>query len=199
MPLPVVVSFRRRSCRIVPWSPMTLLHSGCTPCHFPDVSPFEVPCMASSLLCPLCGAGTARRVVHLQTATNFFRDPPSPWVHLFCCQRRPTARCQSPYRPSSAVTHFLQPSWKSKLLTSEPPTRDFGRRPHIMFSCVPDVATFSALSSDACAGCRARPPMDTSLAQCTSGTVGQPSSGSGHLLPTHAVTLGPFFRSFTAP
>jgi hypothetical protein len=93
--VPVFLSFLRHSCHLTPWSFIPLVHSSLFHHLFSTVGPLWQR--------PLCRAGMARHVIHLQATANFFRDPPSPWVHFFSCQRCPTARCWSPYQSSSAL------------------------------------------------------------------------------------------------
>jgi hypothetical protein len=82
-----VPSLPRRGCYLKSRFLMPLLPSVFARRLLPNVRPFEVPCTASSLTCPwrqcpLLGAGMAQRDMPLRAATNFFRDPPSPWVRF---------------------------------------------------------------------------------------------------------------------
>jgi hypothetical protein len=56
--------------------------------------------------CPLRCTGMALRVIPLQVADNFFRDPPLPWVPFFCSRRRSMARHRFPCRFFSALSGF---------------------------------------------------------------------------------------------
>jgi hypothetical protein len=89
--MPDVLSFLRHSCHLTPRFLMPLLHSSPLCRLFSTVRPL--------LLRPLHRAGTAQRVISLWAAINRFWDPPSPWVHFFCCRLRLMARCQSPFGP----------------------------------------------------------------------------------------------------
>jgi hypothetical protein len=109
--------FPRRSCCFRPRFLIPLLHFCCARCLFANFVPLRVPRIKPSnvrffsvvssrpsgplWLCPLRGAGMARWVICRRKAANIFRDPSSPWVRFFCCRRRPTARCRSPYRSTS--------------------------------------------------------------------------------------------------
>jgi hypothetical protein len=139
MPLPVVISFLRRSCCLKAWFLVPLLPSGFVRRLVPNILPFWVPCTALSLPCPwrpcpLRRAGMAQRVILLQATANFFRGPPFSWVLLFGFWRRPMARCLSPCRFFSApkvytaasslgtssctATDFISSGFASKLVAS---------------------------------------------------------------------------------
>jgi hypothetical protein len=78
---PDILSFLRCSCRLAPWSFIPLLHSNLFRHLLLTIGPLWP--------CPLCRAGTARRVICLSAAANLFQ--------------RPVARCRSPYRSSSSL------------------------------------------------------------------------------------------------
>jgi hypothetical protein len=117
MPLPVVLSFLRGSCYLEPWFLIPVMPSGfaqfssCTSIfssfplpHYPW-SIFSVISVWPSVLykrVPYATQGTP-----LHAATNFFWDPPSPWVHFFIWPRRLIARCLSPCHFTSALTVFI--------------------------------------------------------------------------------------------
>jgi hypothetical protein len=125
MPLPVVISFLRHSCPIVPQSLIPFLHSGYAQWLFPHVRPFEVP-LATSLLArffhrffltlsplwphPLHHVTLAWCIIRLQAAANFFWELPLPWVCLFGWPWRLTAIWQSLNRLFSALTIFTAAS-----------------------------------------------------------------------------------------
>jgi hypothetical protein len=98
--LPDVPSFLRRGCRLAPLQFIPLLQSV-------SVRPSGAP-LATLFLpgpwrpCPLPGAEMGRQVTCLRALTNFFRDPPSPWLRFFGFRRRFTTRRRSQYRSFSA-------------------------------------------------------------------------------------------------
>jgi hypothetical protein len=107
MPLPVVLSFLTHTYWLEPWFLIPVLPFGFAQCLFINVRPFCVLDTALSLPCPwrqspLHCAGMAQWVILLQEASNFFQDPPLPWVHFFGWPWHLTARCRSLNRPFSA-------------------------------------------------------------------------------------------------
>jgi hypothetical protein len=87
MPLPVVLSFLRRSCHLASQSFIPSMPSIFARLLFPNFHAFWVCGRTLSLpcpwqQCPLSCAGISRWVNRPRVAANFVQDPPLPWVRF---------------------------------------------------------------------------------------------------------------------